>query len=417
MDFPGDTAHLVRAYTDVIEGDVPRVRAMWTGVRIARRVPASSAVGDAFRSRPARIEPSAFHRVSQRPPLRRHLCWSPLPRACARFGPASPDAALVPPSPFLPASTASSSCRFAGLLRPASDHGVHRVATLRCRMPATPSAFSHRCPPFRASPSREAVLASPRALAPLSFNGDAVATSRPCSARESVATRVRGRTPSPDALLGFPSWSPTRTCAPTTRERMGRSHQGPARRQADPVASSMRPAPPPPEGSDHAGAWGRNRSGRHHCRATMPGNLRPSVPPPKRCPHRSAPGTTSSSGPTTRRPARSSDAGGTTHPRARAPHVHSELSVVPSAARIRSPKRPTPSAPPRSVRSAAAVEGVCVADGLIGSRSVAQGRASRAKTPASARRRDVPSYVSTARVRSVARAALLRRVAVPNVGV
>jgi hypothetical protein len=60
----------------------------------------------------------------------------------------------------------------------------------------------------------------------------------------------------------------------------------------------------------------------------------------------------------------------------------------------RSPKRSLPSARLRSVRSAAAVEGVHVADGLIGSRSVTRGRAIGAKTPASARRRKVPPYVS-----------------------
>lgn len=396
---------------------MPRVRASWTEVRIARRVPASSAVGDAFRSRPARIEPSAFHRVSQRPPLRRQPCWSPLPRACARFGPTSPDAALVPPAPFLPASTASSSCRFAGLLRPASDPGVHRVATLQRRMPATTSAFSHRCLPFRASPSREAVLASPRVHAPLSFNGNAAATSRPCSARESVATKVRGRTPSPDALLGFPAWSPTRTCELIHPRTDGQSHQGSARTQTDPVASSTRSVPPPPEGSDHTERTGKERSGRHHCRATIPADQRPSETPPKQCPRRSALRTTSSSRANPAAPREVIGSCRHDSPEGARTASASELSMVPCAAWVRPPKRSTPSAPPRSVRSAAAVEGVRVADGLIGSRSVAQGRAIGAKTPASARRREVPSYVSTARVRSVARAALLRRAAVPNVGV
>jgi hypothetical protein len=148
---------------------------------------------------------------SQRPPLRRHACWSPLPRACARFGTSPPGAAHVPSSPFLPASTASSSTRFAGLLRPASDPEVHRVATPRRRMPATASALSLRCLPSRAFPFREAVHASPRGLAPLSFFGSADATTRPCSARKSVASGVRGRTAPLDALLGFPTWSPTRT--------------------------------------------------------------------------------------------------------------------------------------------------------------------------------------------------------------
>jgi len=82
-----------------------------------------------------------------------------------------PGTVLVPSSPFLPASTASSSIRFAGLLRPASDPGVHRVSMPRCRMPATISALPHRCLPSRAFPSREAVPTSPWFLAPLSLRG------------------------------------------------------------------------------------------------------------------------------------------------------------------------------------------------------------------------------------------------------
>jgi len=127
----------------------------------------------------------------------------------ARIGSAPPSASLVPPPPFLTASTASSTSRFAGLLRPASDREVHRVSTHRRRMPAVASALPHRCLPSRAFPFREAVHASPRGLAPLSFPGNAGATSRPCSARKSVAAAVRVRTPLFDALLGFPSWSPT----------------------------------------------------------------------------------------------------------------------------------------------------------------------------------------------------------------
>jgi len=187
---------------------VPRVRAAWTCVRSARRVLACPNRRRVSQP-PGLYKPSAFLRVSQRPPLRRHPCWSPLPRACARFGPTPPSARHVPPSPFLPASTVSSTNRFAGLLRPASDPEVHRVATHRRRMPATASALSHRCSPSRAFPFREAVPASPRGLAPLSFFGNADATSRPCSARKSVAATTRGRSALLDALLGFPTWSPS----------------------------------------------------------------------------------------------------------------------------------------------------------------------------------------------------------------
>jgi hypothetical protein len=149
---------------------------------------------------------------SQRPPLRRHLRWRPLPPACASFGPTSPDAAHVPSSPFFPASTASSANGSAGLLHPAADHGVHRVSAHRDRMPATASALPHRCLPSRAFPSREASPASPRDPAPLPFVGDADPATRPCSARESVTTADRFQSTSPDALLGFPNWSPT--CEP-----------------------------------------------------------------------------------------------------------------------------------------------------------------------------------------------------------
>jgi hypothetical protein len=213
--------------------------------------------------------------------------------------------------------------------------------------------------------------------------------------------------------LGAPPGHASRTI----RERTGRSHQGSARTQTDPVARSTRSVPPPPEGSDHTERTGKERSGRHHCRATMPADLRPSATPPKRCPRRSAPRATSS--PLANPAAPREVIGRCRHdsPEGARTASASELSMVPCAAWVRPPKRATPSAPPRSVRSAAAVEGVRVADGLIGSRSVAQGRAIGAKTPASARRREVPSNVSTARVRSVARAALLRRAAVPNVGV
>lgn len=274
---------------------MPRVRASRTEVRIARRVPASSAVGDAFRSRPARIEPSAFHRVSQRPPLRRQPCWSPLPRACARFGPASPDAALVPPTPFLPASTASSSCRFAGLLRPASDPGVHRVATLRRRMPATTQRFptdacpSELLPPEkRFSRHRESLPPCRSTATPLRLRG-LVPLGNPL--RQRFVAEPHRPMLSWASQLGAPPGHASRSI----RERTGRSHQGSARTQTDPVARSTRSVPPPPEGSDHTERTGKERSGRHHCRATIPADQRPSATPPKRCPRRSAPRTTSSS--------------------------------------------------------------------------------------------------------------------------
>jgi len=82
----------------------------------------------------------------------------------------------------------------------------------------------------------------------------------------------------------------------------------------------------------------------------------------------------------------------------------SEVSRFPCAAWVAIAEAIVPSARPRSVRSAVAVDGVHVADGLIRSRSVSRGRAIGAMTPASARRREVPPYVSSPRViRSLAR--------------
>lgn len=211
--------------------------------------------------------------------------------------------------------------------------------------------------------------------------------------------------------------APPERASRSIRERTGRSHQGSARTRTDPVASPHDRCHRRPKATTTPNARGRNDrvditvaprcqgdcDRLCHRRSGVLTGLRPR----RRRRH----------GPAPRRPARSSEAVGTTHPRARAPHVIPSCPWSLPAAWIRPPKRATPSAPPRSVRSAAAVEGVHVADGLIGSRSVAQGWAIGAMTPASARRRDVPSYVSTTRVRSVARAALLRRAAVPNVGV
>jgi len=58
----------------------------------------------------------------------------PLPASASRkresstFGPGLPFPGLVPPLPFLPASTVCSAQRFAGLLHPAADHGVRHVS-------------------------------------------------------------------------------------------------------------------------------------------------------------------------------------------------------------------------------------------------------------------------------------------------
>jgi len=171
---------------------------------------------------------------SQRPPLHRSRPES----TPTGFRPLRHDDAcvvLVPSSPFLPASTVSSSGRVVGLLHPTTDPGVHRVSAPRRRMPAVASARPHRCLPSRAFPSREAVIASPRSAAPLPSTGNAGAATRPFSARESVATTVRGRTTPLDALLGFPPGTPLvhePSDTPGEGRRRG-SDRGPARSGPD----------------------------------------------------------------------------------------------------------------------------------------------------------------------------------------
>jgi hypothetical protein len=242
----------------------------------------ASAVGDAFRSRPAR--------TSQAPSigfLKDHPSVDmPAGVHSRELAPASarslPSAALVPPLPFLPASTVCSTNRFAGLLRPASDPEVHRVAAHRGRMPATASALSHRCLPSRAFPFREAAPASPRGPAPLSLLGNADATTRPSSARKSVATdgswpnRIARCSPGLPHLEPHPNATPrcvrerTTPRAPRTRASAGR--MGGRVRQADATAA-RRP-------------WPHLLHGGGKIRATSPSRLdpvesRPSVPPPK----------------------------------------------------------------------------------------------------------------------------------------
>jgi hypothetical protein len=65
---------------------------------------------------------------------------APAPRGldmrAVAFGPELPDSGLVPPLPFLPASTVCSARTLAGLLHPAADHGVHHVSGARDFLPA-----------------------------------------------------------------------------------------------------------------------------------------------------------------------------------------------------------------------------------------------------------------------------------------
>lgn len=98
------------------------------------------------------------------------------------FGPTLPRVEHVPPSWVLTTLTAFSTESFAGLLHPAADHGVHRVAVLGHALarfgtfppmlhPPEPSPPEQPCPTspqaIAPSPSSVATPTRPRGLAPL----------------------------------------------------------------------------------------------------------------------------------------------------------------------------------------------------------------------------------------------------------
>jgi len=179
--------------------------------------------------------------------------------------------------------------------------------------------------------------------------------------------------------------------------------RGPARWRADPVAVSATPVPPMPEGWPHR-VRGGGRTGRHHCHARCAGTG-PSAH------HRSGVLAGLSPGRTVVLPSRTRGAPRVRRICASRPlegertgDIRGVLDFLAGGSTVEAID--PPSAQPRSVRSAAAVEGVHVADGLIGSRSVTRGRAIGAKTPASARRRKVPPTSSQGAVRSLPRTSL-----------
>jgi hypothetical protein len=99
--------------------------------------------------------PSAFHRVLQRPPLRRLDRWCPLPRTEARFGWKVPPFQHVPSSWFLTTLTASSTNGGVSLLHPTADHEVHRVSAPRNRSRDSSKAFPPMLHPPERSPLRQ----------------------------------------------------------------------------------------------------------------------------------------------------------------------------------------------------------------------------------------------------------------------
>jgi hypothetical protein len=108
--------------------------------------------------------------VVQRSPLRRISTVRPLQAGHSRrrYLPSARVArsARGPPLPFLPASTVCSARYPAGLLHPASGHGVRHVSSSRAeRSPARPSrAFPSGASPYGAFPSdcSRAVVVAPR---------------------------------------------------------------------------------------------------------------------------------------------------------------------------------------------------------------------------------------------------------------
>jgi len=141
---------------------------------------------------------------------------------------------------------------------------------------------------------------------------------------------------------------------------------------------------------------GGGRSGRHPCRApTLWNGTVCSVTEVTSSPVQTPGDDGRRPQPTPRRPARSPDTRQPDPPEGGPAAAASEVSRIPCAAWCGPPKRSARSARPRSVRSAAAVEGVHVADGLIRSRSVARGREIGAMTPAPAWGREVPPSPST----------------------
>ena len=259
--------------------DVSLQRSLRTGV---------SAIGDASHSRPAR--------TSQAPSIGflKDLLSVDIPVGVhsRRLAPASAKR-LPAPDSFRPRRS-SRPRRFpppTGLRACCVPHptlrfiGLPRSVTA-CLRP--PPRFPTDAWPSRAFPFREAVPASPRVLAPLSFSGNAGATSRPCSARKSVAATARGRTALLDALLGFPTWSPARTRHPPKRPRTDddEGRQGPV--QDGPIRQRVR----------ESGATGARRPRPHLLRGGGRSERHP------------------------RRPAGCQTSASTTHPRARAPQRH-----------------------------------------------------------------------------------------------
>jgi hypothetical protein len=125
-----------------------------------------------------------------------------------------PNKTLLPPLPFLPASTVYSACCPTGLLRPAASHGVRVVSSPVSHHPHycdcwSPVPFPHsHLTPSEAFPSTSSRSVSPhsfpsRRCSRLLFPTLAHSTSRPFSTVESVAIHQYFYRLWPDTPLGF----------------------------------------------------------------------------------------------------------------------------------------------------------------------------------------------------------------------
>jgi len=121
----------------------------------------------------------------------KEIAW----RRGATFGPGLPRPGLVPPLPFLPASTVCSTWHFAGLLHPAADPGVRHVSG-RSGRDAVPD-FSVR----RGGGAVPAFVRSP--VAP-----EGTAVSRPSADHAAPSARPRGAVLTCAARLAFVSLGP-----------------------------------------------------------------------------------------------------------------------------------------------------------------------------------------------------------------
>jgi len=128
----------------------------------------------------------------QSPPLHRHLWFASTPSvSCipkntqSTFGTRLLHLTLVPPLPFLPASTVYSAHQTTGLLHPAADHGVRHVSGPLIRSPLSPTlhirrpVFSTKTQPRSLERARRQTPAAPPRLSTNRPGADPLSTVQP----------------------------------------------------------------------------------------------------------------------------------------------------------------------------------------------------------------------------------------------